>query len=130
MRRRELVALLSLALVVSCQSKASEPTPEVAKASVSHQIHRIALGDHRHVVQLARDDMFVLPSDPAFEWRIDLEDRSAFERVTTTDAGGEAYRLVKTGPFRAMVHGDPKCMGTDGPCGLSKRRWDVTFNVK
>ncbi len=130
MHPRRRLALASLVLAVSCQSKASEPAPERARASASHETHRIVEGDHRHVVQLARGDVFVLPSDPAFDWRIDLEDRSAFERVTTLDAGGEAYRLVKAGPFRVMVHGDPKCLRTDGPCGLSKRRWDVTFNVK
>ncbi len=130
MRPARLEALLSLALVVSCQSRASEPAPESTRASAAHETHRIIEGDHRHVVQLARDDLFVLPSDPAFDWRVDLEDRSAFERVTTAEAGAEAYRLVKAGPFRVMVHGDPKCLRTDGPCGLSKRRWDVTFNVK
>jgi hypothetical protein len=130
MRRPRLEALLSLALAASCHSKASEPAPEITKASASHETHRIVESDHRHVVQLSRDDLFVLPSDPAFEWHVDLEDRSAFDRVTTVDAGGEAYRLVKAGPFRLMVHGDPKCLRTDGPCGLSKRRWDVTFNVK
>jgi hypothetical protein len=63
-------------------------------------------------------------------WRVDFEDKSAFARFTEADAGGEAYRVTKAGPFRIMVFGEPKCLATDSGCGVSKRRWDITLDVR
>ena len=76
------------------------------------------------------DDLVLLPDDPAFEWKIEFEDKSAATQATDIDAGGEAYRVTKTGPVRVMVFGDPKvCMHSDAACTVSKRRWDITFAV-
>jgi hypothetical protein len=81
------------------------------------------------MIPLHVDDRLTLPDDPAFDWRIDFEDKGAFTTVHDGDAG-EAYRVVKTGPLRIMVYGDPKCLKNDGGCGLSKRRWDITVDSR
>jgi hypothetical protein len=120
--------MLSLA---ACRPGASEPAEDHATRVEDrhHQTHHIIESDHRHVIPLRRDDRIVLPSDPAFDWHVELEDRSAFARVVGEDAG-EAYRVTKAGPFRMMVFGEPKCLRNDGGCGLSRRRWDVTVTVQ
>lgn len=129
-------ALLAFALLFAgCHAGPSEPTPpQEAPAKPSgpkqQQVHRIIDKDHRHVVDMQVDDVFVLPADPAFDWRVDFEDKSAFARYTEGDAGGEAYRLTKAGPYRTMVYGDPKCLKLEAGCGISRRRWDITFAVK
>jgi hypothetical protein len=116
----------------------SEPLPAAASAeepasSAPHvrEAHRIVFQDHRHILPLRVDDLLLLPDDAAFEWKIEFEDKSAAERATDAGAAGEAYRMTKPGPFRAMVFGDPKaCMHSDAACTISKRRWDITLAVK
>jgi hypothetical protein len=148
-----LVSLASLACLAACHGTASEPAPAASSASAAAavassasstpaatprapsgpQTHTIVFADHRHVVPLRVDDRFVIPSDPEIDWRAEFEDKSAFVRVTGVDAGAEVYRITKSGPLRAMFYGDPKCLKVtkpDSPCGLSKRRWDVTFSVQ
>ena len=136
--RASFVVFLCLA---ACHAGPSEPTSSTAPAESAPQplqpahrleAHHIIERDHRHVVPLRVDDRVVLPNDPAFDWRVDFEDRSAFVRVADTDAeaASETYRVTKAGPFRMMVYGDPKCLKTDAKCGLSKRRWDVTVAVQ
>ena len=129
--------LLALVAVASaaCHSGPSEPLPPAPAPSTREsgdpthaETYRIVQQDHRHVIPLRVDDRIALPDDPAFDWRIEFEDRSAFAAVA--DAGGAPYRVTKAGPFRTMVYGDPKCLKTDAGCGLSYRRWDVTFSVK
>jgi hypothetical protein len=131
-------AALVLVFVAACHGDAhNEPTPASPAASattptrpVGHQTHRIVFQDHRHVVPLRVDDLVLLPDDPAFEWKIEFEDKSAATQATDVDAGGEAYRVTKAGPVRVMVYGDPKaCMHSDAACTLSKRRWDITLAV-
>ena len=126
----------SLVLGPACHSSASEPIPEPSSATGDatgpqhHETHHIVEGDHRHILHLHVDDRVVLPDDPAFDWRVDFENKSAFARLTEPGSVRPAYRLVKAGPFRMMVYGDPKCVKGDSGCGISKRRWDVTVDVR
>jgi hypothetical protein len=127
-------------LLASCHPGPSEPTPSAASTDASsrtradrhHEVHRILERDHRHVIPLRVDDELILPDDPAFDWRVDFEDPSGFERVTgaSQNPRDESYRVTKAGPFRMMIYGDPKCLKTDPKCGTSKRRWDVTVAVQ
>jgi len=132
--------------VVACHGTASEPVATSASASASPsatvatppprtgsgpELHRIVFADHRHVVNLRVGDRIAIPIDPEIDWHVTFEDKSAFERVPDADAGSEVYRITKPGPLRVMAFGDPKCLKaskTDAkPCGVSRRRWDVTF---
>ena len=130
-------SLLLSGLAAACHGDTPiEPTPAASASApapvrpAGRQTHRIVFQDHRHVVPLRVDDLVVLPDDPLFEWRIEFEDKSAGTRVTDVDAGGEAYRVTKTGPVRVMVFGEPKaCMHSDAACTVSKRRWDITLTV-
>ena len=128
-------ALFTALLVTACHARASEPTPPPTKlestgAAVQRETHRIVDTDHRRLIPLHVDDVFVLPTDWRFDWHAELEDKSAFAPFTEVDAGADAFRLTKGGIYRTMIYGDPKCLKTDAACGLSKRRWDVTFDVK
>ena len=120
-------------LVGACEDKAIEPGPIPVASSrgpaevAPHNIHRIIEADHRHVIQLVVEDEIVLPSDPAFDWRVEFEHAGGF--LPAPLEGGIAYRASKAGLFRMMVFGNPKCLTRDGGCGLSKRRWDVTAVV-
>jgi len=144
--RSRFAAILPLALglasasLAACQDQPIEPppAPKPATPQVSTQhdaTHVIVASDHRRMIVLRVDDRIQLPVDPGFNWRIELEDKSAFARYTAADAGFETYTVTKAGLLRVMVFGDPKCPmkgdATDPACaGISKRRWDITFNVQ
>jgi len=135
-RGRLLCVVMGLVIAgmdAACHSGPAEPrppTPPDATSSGERRVeaHRVVAGDHRHVIPLRVGDLIVAPDDTAFDWRIDLEDTSAFATAAPRD-GAAAYRVTKAGPLRIMVYGDPKCLNTDAACGLSKRRWDITLRV-
>jgi hypothetical protein len=140
------LALLASAPLVACHPDASEPgsakaasppmssaasntptSPAPSNEAAAPQSHRIVQKDHRSVVNLHVGDTILAPDDPAFAWKIELENKSAFVHVKDAD---ESYRITKPGALRIMVFGNPKaCMNTDAACTISRRRWDVTLAV-
>jgi hypothetical protein len=149
----------TLLVVAACHAGASEPSPASTASSSStpppvahaapartdtttasdagdtpdprhHVLHRIIEADHRQVIPLRLDDRIALPLDPTFDWRIDFENRSAFAPFNEEGGGPDVYRVTKAGPLRVMVYGEPKCMKSDAACTLSKRRWDIAFDVR
>jgi hypothetical protein len=131
-----LAPLVLATVLLSCDGGPSEPLKQTRErsgdlpAEVHHDSHRIIEADHRHILHLRTDDRVLAPNDPAFDWHIALEDPSAFARVSGDESAPEVYRLTKAGPYRIMVYGDPKCLKSDAACTLSKRRWDVTVDVR
>jgi len=132
------IAPLSLAVAVlgalaACHPHQSEPRPVAVDASPTpHDLHHIVEKDHRHTIYLRVADKIALPADTQFDWSIKFEDEHSFV-LFTGDAGqgpDPAYRAEKSGVFRMMVFGDPKCAKQDGGCGLSKRRWDIIAQVQ
>jgi hypothetical protein len=137
---RFLVSMTLLAgTLAGCHDRPAEPVtvhdagaPVAAGPASPHDVHHIIDADHRRVIHLAVDDKIVLPNDPVFDWHVDFEDKGSFVPFTG-DAGQGAtptYRAAQAGLFRMMVYGDPKCLVHDGGCGISKRRWDITAEVR
>jgi hypothetical protein len=119
--------LIALVLVAAgCRATPDEPAPAATRPGARRpETHRVVERDHRHVIEMHEGDRIALPDDHDFDWRAELEDPSGFVRD-----GADAYRLTKAGPFRMMFYGEPKCLRTDAGCGLSRRRWDVTVDVR
>jgi hypothetical protein len=112
------------------QHSAPSATATASAAARVPETHVVVQADHRNVIRMTVGDRIALPTDPELDWRAEFEDKNAFRPVAEGGASTATFAIEKTGPLRVMVYGDPKCAKRDGGCGLSKRRWDVTLDVR
>ena len=74
-------------LTTACHDRPAEPlavhdaggSATQAPQATPHDVHHIVAEDHRRVIKLGVDEKIVLPNDPAFDWRVDFEDKGSFE---------------------------------------------------